>query len=126
MLTPSVRGEEEDGVVGPGLQPGGVRGVHPGGAGPEQALRSLRPVHSGLERDRLLGPMHEVGAGGVPPVDIVIRSERMRVALEEQMVDASVVHRSVDVVHPPVGRTEVELTSERLGVVRGGIRELRV
>ena len=56
------------------------------------------------DRERLLLPVHEVGAGGVAPAHVA-PAGAVRVVLEEQVPRAVVVDQAVGVVHPvPLGR----------------------
>ena len=81
------------------------------------------------DRERLLLPVHEVGAGGVAPAHVA-PAGAVRVVLEEQVPGAVVVDQAVGVVHPvPLGR-EVQVrpvlllrrrnVGRRAGLLRGG------
>ena len=112
--------EDQDRVVRPVLEPGDVGGVHHAVARPQVAR-----VHAGLERDRLLRPVHQVRAGGVPPVHGV-PAQPVRVVLVEEVVLPAVEERAVGVVHPAGARAEMELAAQRLVVSGGRIGELRM
>ena len=71
-----------------------------------EAADAVRSVILGRQRHRMVDPVHEVGAGGVPPLDAVPVGP-VRVELVEDVVAPLPVDGAVDVVHPGGGRREV-------------------
>ena len=100
LLRTGVHGDQ--GRVLPGPEAGGVVLVQHHAAGEDHFLVVLR------NGQRELLPVGQVGADGVAPGHVA-PGVAGRVVLEEQVVPALVVDQSVGVVHPVLGRGEVEL-----------------
>ena len=71
-----------------------------------EAADAVRSVILRRQRHRMVDPVHEVGAGGVPPLDAVPVGS-VRVELVKDVVAPLPVDGAVDVVHPGGGRGEV-------------------
>ena len=71
-----------------------------------KAADAVRPVRFRRQRHRMVDPMHEIGTGGVTPLN-EIPVGAVRVVLVEDVVTALPEQGSVDVVHPRGWRREV-------------------
>ncbi len=102
----------------------GVLQVHHRAAGEEHLGHVARSILLGLQRDRQLVPAQQVTADGVAPGHVA-PLVAVRVVLVEEVVLAVVVDEPVRVVHPVLGRRELELRAvglaevgRRVGIVR--------
>ena len=140
VLAPGVAAVGRDRqALGEGARPGGVAGGvdgdHRGRAGAAQAggvgvvhhraAGGHGPQGVGVEGDGELGPVHQVAAHGVAPVQVA-PLDAVGVVLVQQMVLAAVVEQAVGVVVPAAARGEVELRPQPLPVqLAGGHRFAR-
>ena len=90
-------------------------GVPPSSTSTPDQQPSASGAGGRLQGDGLVGPVDEVGAGGVPPVDAVVDGG-LRVVLVEEVVDPVPLADAVGVVEPACGRDEVEAGAVRVGL----------
>ena len=90
-------------------QPGGVFVIHDG------AARGHGAQLIGVQGHRQLGPVHQVAADGVAPVQVA-PLDAVGIVLVEQVVLAPEAKQAVRVVVPAAPRGEVELRAQMLAV----------
>ena len=98
-----------------GVDGDGGAGERAAGDAPAGVQLALR-----LEDDRQVGPVHEVAAGGVPPMHVV-PAPAVGVELVVQVVPALEAAQAVRVVHPMLRRLEVHGGADWIGALRGAV-----